>query len=286
MSSLNAALALDLSSLLDIGNSAEFRETIFAHLRATAASRMTSSASTATPLKHAFEARVADVKSPKSDINALILDYLTMEGYPKAAAKFSKEANLTPQQEDPSIRARQKIQQAIHTGNIDTAVSELNELDPEILDKDPQLHFSLLRLQLVELIRNSSGGDIQPALDFATNKLAPRAATNSEFLRDLEKTMALLIFPHDNLQPELAQLLHSDLRRNTAIKVNEAVLVRQTQRREAAIRHLVRMRAWAESSARSKKKDLPERIELGLNGDDNDFHDVIHANGHEPMITT
>jgi hypothetical protein len=55
-----------------------------------------------------------------------------MEGYPKAAAKFCKEANLQPQQPDPSIQARQDIQHAIHSGNIETAISTLNALDPEV----------------------------------------------------------------------------------------------------------------------------------------------------------
>ncbi len=68
----------------------------------------------------------------RSDINALILDYLTMEGYPKAAAKFCKEANLQPQQPDLSIQTRQDIQHAIHSGNIETAISALNGLDPEV----------------------------------------------------------------------------------------------------------------------------------------------------------
>ncbi len=153
---------------------------------------------------------------------------------------------------------------------------------PQLLDTDPELHFSLLRLQLVELIRQCNEGDITPAVDFATKKLAPRAATNRDFLNDLEQTMALIIFPHDSLQPELAALLSSDLRRTTATKVNEAVLLRQNQRREAAIRQLVRMRAWAESSARSKKKDLPDAMELGLNPDSMEYGE----SGHEPMITT
>ena len=67
-----------------------------------------------------------------SDINALILDYLTMEGYPKAAANFSKEANLRPQQDDESMQSRQDIQNSIHSGDIETAVTLLNELDPEV----------------------------------------------------------------------------------------------------------------------------------------------------------
>jgi hypothetical protein len=67
-----------------------------------------------------------------SDINALILDYLTMEGYPKAAAKFSKEANLQPQQKDNLIVARQEIKQGILEGRIEAAITSLNELDPEV----------------------------------------------------------------------------------------------------------------------------------------------------------
>lgn len=74
----------------------------------------------------------AQLTTVASDINALILDYLTMEGYPNAAEKFSKEANLHPQQDVSSIRARQAIQNCIHSGNIQSAIETLNELDPEV----------------------------------------------------------------------------------------------------------------------------------------------------------
>lgn len=55
-----------------------------------------------------------------------------MEGYPNAAANFSKEANLQPQQEATSVQARQEIQNSIHGGNIQTAIEALNDLDPEV----------------------------------------------------------------------------------------------------------------------------------------------------------
>jgi hypothetical protein len=67
-----------------------------------------------------------------SDINALILDYLTTEGYPSAAAKFSKEANLQPNQEEESVKARQMIQHSIHLGSIQDAIEALNELEPQV----------------------------------------------------------------------------------------------------------------------------------------------------------
>jgi hypothetical protein len=143
----------------------------------------------------------------------------------------------------------------------------------------------LLRLQLVELIRDchsTPGGDITPAITFSQEQLAERAASNPEFLEDLERTMALLFFPQDKLEPQLASLIHPDLRRSVADRVNKAILTCQTQRRDAAIRNLVRLRAWAETTARDRKKDLPARLDLGLDLDDRDDR---HENGHEPMIT-
>ncbi|KAL3960534.1 hypothetical protein ACCO45_005651 [Purpureocillium lilacinum] len=224
---------------------------------------MTSTASTATPAKHAFEKRVDEVKSPKSDINALILDYLTMEGYPNAAAKFSKEANLQPQQDSASI----------HIGR--RQGSSLLVVAPSTGGAHPVLQ--------------CFGGDIGPALKFATEQLGPRAPTNPRFLEDLERTMALLLFPQDNLEPQLASLLNPDLRRDAADSVNRAILERQSARREAAIRHLVKMRAWAENTARDRGSSLPESLDIGLRGDDPDSSQtrrLLNAeNGHEPMVT-
>ncbi|KAI1383648.1 CTLH/CRA C-terminal to lish motif domain-containing protein [Hypoxylon trugodes] len=249
--------------------------------------KMTSSASTTRSVRHAFTRQVEEVKTPKSDINALILDYLTVAGYPNAAAKFSTEANLSPQQPSAAILARQQIQNSIHRGEIEGAIRALNDLDPSILDKDEPLHFALLRLQLVELIRESRpGGDIGPALEFAQTQLGPKAPRTPQFLEDLEKTMSLLVFDHDNLDPSLKALLHPDLRKNVADEVNKAILESQNQRRDAAIRHLVQMRAWSEDIVRKEsKKDLPSRIELGLDGDDSDKAGGIE-NGHDAMITT
>jgi hypothetical protein len=157
----------------------------------------------------------------------------------------------------------------------------------QILDNDSTLHFQLLRLQLIELIReivNAPGPPsptaFTPALEFATSQLAPRAPTSPAFLQDLERTMALLIFPSDKLTPQLKQLLDLSLRQTVASQVNEAILSSQGQRREARIRNLVRLRAWAEQRAReTKSSELPEKISLGLDTQSDDYADG------EAMIT-
>ncbi|KAI9745600.1 MAG: hypothetical protein M1818_001134 [Claussenomyces sp. TS43310] len=248
---------------------------------------MTSStASTTIPSHHTFEQRVDDARSSKSDINALILDYLTAEGYPSAADRFSKEANLRPLEQQDSVIVRDQVKHNIHLGSILNAIEAINELNPQILDSDPSLHFALLRLQLIELIREcnaTDGANITPAIHFATTQLAPRASTNHQFLEDLEQTMALLLFPPDTLEPKLAVLLHPDLRKSVADRVNKAILASQGQRREAAIRNLVRLRAWAEETARNSKKDLPVHLDIGL--DTGSQNGEMHANGHEAMVT-
>lgn len=163
----------------------------------------------------------------------------------------------------------------------------------KVLDQDSALHFALLRLQLVELIRTCTAtpnADITPALTFATTHLAPRAPTNPEFLEDLECTMALLIFPPDNLAPSLAALLDPSLRKDVAKRVNEALLQSQGERTKAKLYDLVRLRAWSEQKAREAKKDLPERIELGLDPTQDDretSHDSgVQNNGEaEAMVT-
>ncbi|KAI1261066.1 ran binding protein in the microtubule-organising centre [Xylariaceae sp. FL1019] len=241
-------------------------------------------------MRHAFNRQAEAVRTPKSDINALILDYLTVAGYPNAAAKFSAEANLPSQQPTSAIQQRTKVNAFILRGEMDNAIEELNEIDPSILDNNQPLNFALLRLQLVELIRecnNSPDGDISAALQFAQSKLGPKAVTSPKFLEDLEKTMSLLVFPHsESLDPSLSALLQPGLRREVADQVNQAILESQQQRKEAAIRQLVQMRAWTEEVVRKEtKKDLPSNIDLGLDYCNVDSSDH-HQNGHEPMITT
>ncbi|SZF03388.1 unnamed protein product [Blumeria hordei] len=226
-----------------------------------------STVSTATPTQVSFAKRADEVNSCKSDLNDIILDYLTIEGYPCAAEKFSKEANIKPRQVEEEIRSRHEIQNLIHRGMIQEAIEAVNNTDPEVLDRNPSLHFDLLRLQLIELIRAHNSNpisDITPALQFAADQLAPRAPTNSRFMEDMEKTMALLVFPPDKLDSSLANLLDPSLRKVVAENVNVAMLVSQKSRREASIRSLVRLRAWAEEKARSQKIELPPSMKLEL----------------------
>lgn len=175
-----------------------------------------------------------------------------------------------------------------------------------MLDIDKKLHFSLLRLQLVELIRKSfTTSDpslVGAAIEFAQNNLAPYAPLEPQFKIDLERAMALLIVPKESwtqatasggsnaayaqLQNDfggLAELVDPSLRRKVAKDVNEAILQSQDLRREAHIRYLVRARAWAEQLAREKKIELPKDLNLGLDDEETNNRSQNGHNGDTEM---
>lgn len=156
----------------------------------------------------------------------------------------------------------------------------------KLLEKDETLHFALLRLQLVELIRScgtTSTDDPTPAINFATTELAPRALTNPQFLEDLERTMTLLMFEPKDLLPQYATLLDRKLRVDVARRVNEALFREQGERTKTKLSTLVHLRAWVEQKALESNKDLPAHLRFRYVRDfDNgqgDDHDGMQSIG-------
>ncbi|KAI6797512.1 hypothetical protein KC332_g16228 [Hortaea werneckii] len=223
-----------------------------------------------------WDRKVEEMKPSKSDINWVIMDYLVSEGYPAAAEKFAQETNLPGPVDHESIRERVRVRTAIHSGNVKEAIQMVNEIDPEILDTNHLLHFHLLQLQLIEIIRdiltwsngNPASTDFLPAIEFATNQLSPRAPTDPVYQQALERTMALMIFPSDKMAPEFKELLDVKLRESIASEVNKAILESRGERSEAKIRQLVRARAWAETEARSARVDMPPSLPMGLEAEE------------------
>ena len=74
----------------------------------------------------------ADYGDLKSDLNAVIMDYLISEGYPDAAQKFAIEANIKPMMDVEEVEDRVAIREALYKGDIQTAIERINELNPEV----------------------------------------------------------------------------------------------------------------------------------------------------------
>ena len=73
------------------------------------------------------------------------MDYLITEGYPVAAQKFAVEANIQPECDLETVQERVEIKQAIHKGDLQTAIEKINELNPQVcrgLSNLPAPHIS------------------------------------------------------------------------------------------------------------------------------------------------
>lgn len=90
----------------------------------------------ASTLERAILRLVADL-TISSDLNAVIMDYLISEGYPSAAQKFAHEANIEPMLDVDSIQERVEIREAIDSGDIQTAIEKINELNPQVSSTQP-----------------------------------------------------------------------------------------------------------------------------------------------------
>jgi len=197
-----------------------------------------------------WDRRLHDVHITKTDLNRLVMDYLVIEGYKSAAEEFSQEANLTPPVDFESIESRMDIREALQRGDVEDAITCVNDLNPEILDTNPALYFKLQQQKLIEYIRQ---GRIQEALQFAQEELAPRGEESPEFLSEFERTMALLAFDSaPNTPSAIADLLSPAQRMKTAGEVNAAILESMSQGKEVKLVGLLKLLCWGETMLEEK----------------------------------
>jgi hypothetical protein len=212
--------------------------------------------------KEEWERRLHDVQVSKHDLDRLVMDYLVIEGYKSAAEEFCQEAGLDPSMDLQSIETRLEIRDSLRRGDIESAIIQVNELNPEILDTNRGLYFHLQQQRLIELIRH---GRIPDALRFAQEELAPRGEESPEFLSELERTMALLAFGTlPTCPPEISELLSPEQRLKTASEVNAAILESFSQGKEVKLVALVKLLCWGESLL-EEHVDFPKvRVDIGL----------------------
>lgn len=60
------------------------------------------------------------------------MDYLVIEGYKSAAQEFSQEAGITPPVDFESIESRMVIREALQRGDVEEAITRVNDLNPEV----------------------------------------------------------------------------------------------------------------------------------------------------------
>ncbi|XP_017603218.1 protein GID8 homolog isoform X2 [Gossypium arboreum] len=191
--------------------------------------------------------KLNNVKIRKEDMNKLVMNFLVTEGYVEAAEKFRMESG-THHIDLATITDRMAVKKAVQCGNVEDAIEKINDLNPEILDTNPQLFFQLQQQRLIELIRN---GKVEEALEFAQEELAPRGEENQSFLEELERTISLLVF-EDTSNCPVGELLDISQRLKTATEVNAAVLTSQSHEKDPKLPSLLKMLIWAQNQLDKK----------------------------------
>lgn len=171
-----------------------------------------------------------------------------LQGYVDAAMAFHKETGTDPGVDLSSIRGRMEIRKSVQSGNIESAIEHVNDLDPEILEQHHKLMFHLQQQWLIELIR---AGSIEEALGFAQEQLAPRGEDSPAFLEELERTLALLVFENPAESP-LGDLLEMTQRQKTASELNEAILESQSLAGKPKLPNLLKVLVWAQQLLEEK----------------------------------
>jgi hypothetical protein len=180
--------------------------------------------------------RLDSTRLSRGEVNQLLMNYLVIEGFRGAAERFSEEARVPVPGALGAIEERMRIRRAIEGGAVGEAVARINTLSPDLLDTQPHIAFRLQQLGAVEM---AVGGDTEGALRCAQEQLAPRAASQPQFLRDLERTTALLVFPGSSRVSDLADFGQARLR--VSREVNAALLALQSQESESKLPMLLRL---------------------------------------------
>ncbi|KAG5418431.1 hypothetical protein I9W82_003959 [Candida metapsilosis] len=142
-----------------------------------------------------------------------------------------------------TISQRQEIKRLILNGEITSAITKISRWFPIILDSNNLLHFKLLRLNLIEMIRDhkfSSHSEadekefLNEILTFVRYNLINKISNSHKLLKELEFTMSLLCFRFDpsvkdledqkELPQELRNFFNINLRNQVFRLVNKEIL--------------------------------------------------------------
>ncbi|RKP32863.1 hypothetical protein METBISCDRAFT_21126 [Metschnikowia bicuspidata] len=195
----------------------------------------------------------------KQSIDKIVLDYFIQEGFYSAAQALALEAGIKldeghiganfsandgTKQRFSTIVNRKEIKLLILEGNIMEAIRVIGKYFPIVLDAQPRLLFSLLRLNLIEMIRDHKSKHkesdsqkeeafLNKVLEFVRENMIGKVSYSPSLLKDLETTMSLLCFDFDpskpvgeltELPPKLRELFNLSLRRECYREVNRAIL--------------------------------------------------------------
>lgn len=127
----------------------------------------------------------------------MVSSYLVHHGYYTAAAAYARATETAIQEEQTSIRNRQRIQKLVLAGRLGEAIEATRQLYPGLLEHNPNLLFLLKCRQFVEMVngtdsevrcfsvRSPKSQDSYPG----SPSLSPRHGTNIAHIHNTGKNV-------------------------------------------------------------------------------------------------
>lgn len=141
------------------------------------------------------------------------------------------------------------------TGKIDEAINEINDINSEILENNPSIHFKLQKQKLIEIIKQNK---IEEALSFAQNKLFPIIQNKETLLNELEEIMVLLAYDDISKSPYKELGTEDQLKKLSSI-INLEILSSQMQSVDIILPVLLKLLKWSQTQLKAEIS-FPELI--------------------------
>ncbi|MQM09490.1 hypothetical protein Taro_042360 [Colocasia esculenta] len=155
-----------------------------------------------------------------SDVCNIVLSYLMHSCFKETAETFIGCSGMKQPVDYPAdMDKRKSIFHFALEGNALKAIELTEQLAPNLLEQNKDLHFDLLSLHFVELIRAQKCTE---ALEFAQRMLTPFGRLQ-KYVEKLEDFMALLAYEEPEKSP-MFHLLSLEHRQSVAENLNRAIL--------------------------------------------------------------
>lgn len=200
---------------------------------------------------------LSKIKVSRTEMNKLVLNYLIIEGHKDAVVQFIKETNLQCEYDANLLEKRMIIRNLIIGGKIDEAINEINDINIEILGKNPSIHFELQKQKLIEIIKHNK---IEESIEFAQKNLFPIAKNNKGLLIELEKIMSLLAF-EDIQQSPFKQLGTTEQLKKLSSVINIQILASQMQPTDLILPMVMKLLKYSQNELK-KEINFPEILSV------------------------
>jgi len=161
-----------------------------------------------------------NVRICDNEVRKIVLSYLVHNCFKETAETFIGCSDMKRTADCAvDIDKRKPIYNHVLEGNVLKAIELTNQLAVDLLAAHSDVHFELLTLHFVELVRAKACAS---ALDFAQGELRP-FGKQDRFREKLQDCMALLAFEEPDSSP-LFRYLSDEYRQSVADALNSAVL--------------------------------------------------------------